>query len=352
VYEVARIMHQHGGVVFFDFAASGPYVEINMTKDEESYFDGIYLSMHKFLGGPGASGLLILNKDVYCGGNTPCSTGGGTVKYVTHDDHRYLMDYEDREDAGTPGIMQVIRAAMALELKDTLGSAEIERVELDYIRRAFDALGKVENIDILGNNDPEKRIAIMSFNIRYKNGYLHHGFVSTLLNDLFGIQSRAGCACAGPYGIEILNIDEKRVNRFKEIIDAGIDSMKPGWSRINFHYTFDKATFDYIIDAIKFVANYGHEFLGEYKVSCVKGTWEHRDSVEAEHAELSILKALLGKRETLKTKKMNYGKLYKKYMKLAQKTRLTLQSNEKKHVLFSDEMFADIAWFYHAEVGV
>lgn len=349
VYEIAKIMHENGGYAFFDYASCAPYVEINMTKDHNCYFDGIYLSMHKFLGGPGATGILVLNNTLYNGNNVPCSVGGGTVKYVTDDDHEYLSQCDERENAGTPGIMQVIRAAMAFELKDTIGVQNIENTESEYIRKAFEALNKVDNIEILGNNDPNQRIAIMSFNIRYKDGYLHHGFVSKLLNDLFGIQSRAGCSCAGPYGIRLLNIDNERVEKFKEVIRAEINAMKPGWTRVNFHYTLDRAAFHYIISAIKFIAEYGHEFLEEYQISCVEGTWIHKNMEAVEPTKLNLLDALLLKRTILKAKRKNYTRLYRKYLKCAYKKRNSIKSNVKNHSLFGKKSLPDIAWFYYAE---
>jgi len=348
VYEVARLMHKYDGYVFFDFATSGPYVDINMTKCKETYFDGIFLSMHKFLGGPGASGLLILNKALYCENNAPTTGGGGTVKYVTEDAHEYVVDQEEREDAGTPGIMQVMRAAMVLELKDAVGVDNIEHIESEYIKRAFDELSGVDNLVILGNQDPNNRLAILSFNIKYKKGYLHHGFVTTLLNDLFGIQSRAGCACAGPYGIKLLDIDEERVEKYKEAIRAEIGPMKPGWTRVNFHYTLDEATFSYIIEAIRFIANFGHQYLEDYKVNCVDGRWVNKKSETVENAKLSLKDALLLKRANLKTKNKNFKTQYTKYLKYAYKTRPGIACMTSRHELYGNEAMSDIAWFYHA----
>lgn len=348
VYEVAKIMHKYGGYVFFDFATSGPYLEINMTKDKESYFDGIYLSMHKFLGGPESCGILVLNKALYNGDNIPCSTGGGTVQYVTDDDHEYLADYDERENAGTPGIMQLIRAAMALELKDIIGINNIQKIETYYISKAFEELSKVKNLEILGNQNSDNRIGIISFNIKYKEGYLHHGFVTTLLNDLFGIQSRAGCSCAGPYGIKLLGIDNKKVEKFKEVIRAEIGSMKPGWTRINFHYTLDEDTFNYIIKAIKFIANYGHEFLEQYKVGCIDARWTNKNS-SLESSRLNILDALLLKRGSLKTKNRKYKKLYRLYFNEAHKIRDSLNYDENNHVLYGKSYLPDIAWFYYVQ---
>lgn len=346
IYDIARVMHQVNGIVFFDFAACGPYVKIDMIKDEQAYFDGIYLSMHKFLGGPGSSGLLILNKAIYNKKISPCSTGGGTVQYVTHNDHRYLLNYEDREAAGTPGIFQVIRAAMAFELKNAIGIETIEKIEQQYITQAINRLSQEDSLQILGNTDPHNRLAILSFNITYKNGYLHHGFISTLLNDLFGIQSRAGCACAGPYGICLLNIDNNRVERFKEALHAGVNALKPGWTRVNFHYTLDQETFDYIIEAIIFVARFGHFFLKEYLMNPSKGTWTHKDTINVPHT-LQSIESLIQSKKTEPVKIDNIKSIYQNYLTTAQ-TKLNIRIQETCSLtLYDNHNFSDLAWFYH-----
>ncbi|OEH84560.1 hypothetical protein BHU72_08615 [Desulfuribacillus stibiiarsenatis] len=347
MYEIARIMHQYGGYVFFDFAASGPYVEIHMTKDNNCYFDGIYLSMHKFLGGPNSSGILIINNAIYNNQNSPTTAGGGTVRFVTNYDQEYLDDLERRETAGTPGIMQGIRAAMALELKHQIGEGKIEDIESVYIKKAFAELSKFDNIVILGNQNPINRIAIMSFLIRYKNGFLHHGFVSKLLSDLFGIQSRAGCDCAGPYGAKLLNLSYKKLERIREAIHLGHGAMKPGWTRVNFHYTLDQATFDYMIAAIQFVAVYGHQFLQEYLLNPTTGCWTHRNETTRKPVTLSFLDAIRLKRGSLKTKRKNYARQYRKYLLQAQKIKNKLPYTEDQVTLFGQQLFPDIAWFYY-----
>lgn len=301
VYEIAKIVHKHGGYVFFDYSVSGPYVEINMTKDYESYFDGIYLSMNKFIGGTGSSGVLILNKALYSTNNKPYSSEGVVVKQITNEEQKYLLDYEKCDDVGISDIMHVIRASMILELKDKIGVHTIEKIESDYIKRVFNELGKIDNIDILGNLNPDKRISIISFNIKYKNSYLHHGFVSTLLRGLFGIKSKTGWVCDELSSIKLLNIENKKVEGYRDVIDGRIVSMKQGWTQLNFHYTLDKPTFDYIISAVKFVATHGHEFLEEYKVGSDKVTWGHKAMHSLDKEELSVLDAFLLYRKKPKT---------------------------------------------------
>lgn len=346
VYEVARIMHQHGGYVFFDFAASGPYVDINLTKDSELYIDGIYLSMHKFLGGPGSTGLLILNNKLYNRSNPPSTAGGGTVKFVTENYQEYWQEIDRRETAGTPGIVQLMRAAMALEVKKQIGIPTIEAIELQYITKAMAELKKIENIEVLGNHDPSKRLPILSFNIRYKQGYLHYGFVSTLLNDLFGIQSRAGCACAGPYGILLMRINDKKLEKIKSAVHNGILAIKPGWVRINFHYTLDQATFNYIIEALAFIAQHGHAFLEDYTLNPSTGTWHHHKS-SFKPATLQISEAMKMKRANLKSDKKQFDRYYNKYLKEANKLRSSLTVNPNSHKLFGKDTMPEIAWFYY-----
>ncbi len=348
VYEIAEIMHLNNALVFFDFAASGPYVDINMTYNDKSYFDGIYLSMHKFLGGPGSSGLLILKNDVYDLEDTPTAVGGGTVHYVTGNEHKYLNNIEDREDAGTPGIMQLMRAAMALDLKDTIGVKNIETIEETYIEQAMTRLKKEKNVEILGNLDSSKRLAILSFNIKHKEAYLHQGFISTLLNDLFGIQSRAGCSCAAPYGNNLLKINKETEKRITKVLDMEINSFKPGWVRLNFHYTLDQETVDFLLDSISFIANYGYLFLRDYQISSVTGSWMHNEHVD-ETSKLNILDALMTKAPNVYNKKNNFNSEYKRYLKQANKLKDKYIATIKDTKIYGRNTFPEVAWFYHIE---
>ena len=192
VYEVARILHRHNALAFFDFAAIAPYSEIDMCRDKESYFDGIYFSPHKFLGGPGSTGILIIHQKIYRKDLAPTIGAGGTVDYVSFDDQQYYPEIEIREKPGTPGILQIMRTALVLELKQKLDPKRILKREKELIHRALKRFNTCTPIEIMGNRDPDKRIAIFSFNIRMDTSYLHPRFVTILLNDLFGIQSRAG----------------------------------------------------------------------------------------------------------------------------------------------------------------
>lgn len=279
VYEIAKILHKHNAIVCFDFAASAPYVKIDMNKDAESYFDAVALSPHKFLGGPGSSGLLLINKNLYDNKIAPTVAAGGTVDYVSSYGYDFTSDPEAREKAGTPGILQIIKAALAIKLKDEIGIEKIEKIEHDYLERAFIRLVHNPSVDILGNKDPKKRIAIVSFLIKQKDHpekYLHPKFVTKLLNDLFGIQSRAGCSCAGPYGHRLLTIDHVKSEKYRLVINKGFQGIKPGWTRVNFHYSIPEYEVDFILDAIDFICQYGHVFLPQYQFNVLNGEWNHK----------------------------------------------------------------------------
>lgn len=279
---IARLLHAHGALVCFDFAASGPYVEIDMnppagSEGGDPSLDAVFISPHKFLGGPGSSGILVFNDRLYHPELPPTVCGGGTVEYVNESDQDFIPDVEMRERAGTPGVLQTLKAALAFELKGALTPTRIEEREARLLRRAFDRWKSEQRIEILGNPDPSRRIAIVSFNIREPSGaYLHPKFVTALLNDLFGIQSRAGCSCAGPYGHRLLHIDPDLSEEYRQSVRAGFQGIKPGWCRVGFHFVMDDADADYVIDAVAFVAQHGRQFLPLYDFAVDTGVWTHR----------------------------------------------------------------------------
>lgn len=295
VHEIARLLHRHGAVACFDFAASGPYVAIDMNPDgvwSERSLDAIFLSPHKFLGGPGSSGVLVFNERLYRRDLPPSLAGGGTVDYVSPVDQDFIADIEERERAGTPGILQTLRAALAFELKSAIGPARIEAIEQALLLRAFQRWKQVPGIEILGNPDPARRIGIVSFNLRDpRGGWLHPKLVTALLNDLFGIQSRAGCSCAGPYGHRLLDIDAETSERYRAFVREGYHGIKPGWCRVGFHFVMDEAEADYVIEAVAFLAEHGYRFLALYDFDPLTGQWRHRD-FEERAPPLSLAAAL------------------------------------------------------------
>jgi len=282
VHEIAALLHAHGALACFDYAASAPYVEIDMNPPPGKYpgdasLDAVFISPHKFLGGPGASGVLVFNRRIYHSELPPSVSAGGTVDYVGPDSQDFIVDIEEREKAGTPGVLQILKAGLAFQVKDAVGVAAIEQRERELLRRTFDRWRQHPGIEILGNPDPERRIGIVSFNLKNPRGsYLHPKFVTTLLNDLFGIQSRAGCSCAGPYGHRLLDIDFAKSERYRSWITKGFCGIKPGWCRISLHYVMDDAELDYILDAVEFVAEHGFHFLPLYRFDLHTGAWTHK----------------------------------------------------------------------------
>jgi selenocysteine lyase/cysteine desulfurase len=281
VHQIARLLHRYGAIACFDYAASAPYVAIDMNPpadgDGDASLDAVFISAHKFLGGPGSSGILVFNRRLYRSDLPPTVAAGGTVDYVSESGQDFIGDVEEREKAGTPGTLQMLKAALAFEVKRWATPERIEAREAELVRRAMRRWLEAPNVEILGNPDPDRRIAIVSFNVGIGAGvYLHPKFVTALLNDLFGIQSRAGCSCAGPYGHRLLQIAPDRSNRYREVVHEGHCGMKPGWCRLGFHYTMDDAEADYIIEAVEFVGQHGAVFLPLYHFDLHTGTWTHR----------------------------------------------------------------------------
>ncbi len=291
VYEVARILHRHGAIACFDFAACAPYVKIDMNRDSESYFDAIFLSPHKFLGGPGTSGVLIFNKDIYQSNLPPTVSAGGTVDYVSPFREEFIRDIETREKAGTPGIMQAIRIALAFQVKQKVGYDTMDEIEEYYFNRFMDAFRGDERIASYGPTIAERKLPIIPFNIAHKDKILHPKFVTRLINDLFGIQTRAGCSCAGPYGHYLMKIEQKLSDFYRcAITNAGYSGIKPGWVRLNLHYSLDEHEFDYLLAAVKFIIEHGYKFLPMYVFDMKTGEWQHQDSPDNAEIDLDINK--------------------------------------------------------------
>ncbi|KAK7358830.1 hypothetical protein VNO77_00770 [Canavalia gladiata] len=328
---IAQLLHHYNGFACFDFAASGPYVKIDMRSGQKDGYDAVFLSPHKFLGGPDSPGVLLMNKALYQLRSSPPSTcGGGTVNYVNGFDEKdtlYLENIEERENGGTPPIIQTVRAALAFWVKEYITSQEIEKREQLYINKALKRLMSNPNIEILGNLST-KRQAILSFVIysttnslsvdkgqcdnnnkdnerelnlwtgrKSKRGKLLHGpFVATLLSDLFGIQARGGCACAGPYGHELLHINKSQSLAVRSTIQEGYVGAKPGWTRVSFPYYMEEEEFEFILTAIEFVAIYGQRFLSLYSFNLINGSWR----MKTEQLEAIIKEKNFNYRKNLK----------------------------------------------------
>lgn len=295
VYEVAAILHRHGALACFDFAACAPYVQIDMNRDEHSYFDAIFLSPHKFLGGPGTTGILIINSDIYPADLPPTVCAGGTVDYVSPLKEEYIRDIESREKPGTPGIMQAIRTALVFQLKDKVGVETIETIEAYHYQRFKAAFEGDDRIAFYGPQESEKKVPIIPFNIRHRDRVLHPKFVTRLLNDLFGIQTRAGCSCAGPYGHHLMKIAQNLSDYYRCMItNVGYTGIKPGWVRLNLHYILSESEVDYLISAVQFVIEHAHKFLPVYIFDIKSGDWTHQDAVPSQPIALDVNAAYSG----------------------------------------------------------
>ncbi len=276
---VSQILHENGALAFWDFAAAAPYVDIHMNPLAEinplAYKDAVVLSPHKFVGGPGTPGVLIIRRELLTN-SVPDLVGGGTVAYVNPNEHRYLADPVHREEGGTPAIVESIRAGLVFHLKHNVGVEVIRAYEEDFVTRAISTWSTNSSIQILGNLQAE-RLSIVSFVIKGPSDrYLHHNFIVAVLNDLFGIQSRGGCSCAGPYGHRLLGIDVKKSHEFEREITHGCEGIKPGWVRVNFNYFISEAVFAYIVEAVDLIAKHGWQLLPEYRFDTATGRWHHR----------------------------------------------------------------------------
>jgi selenocysteine lyase/cysteine desulfurase len=283
-HRIADLLHQHGALSFWDYAAAAPYVEIDMNGDcpehPRCHKDAVFLSPHKFIGGPGTPGVLVVRRSLLTN-RVPVVPGGGTVAYVNPLEHRYLDDPAHREEGGTPAIVESIRAGLVFQLKQAVGVDTIRAREELLLRRAVDAWRRQPAIEILGNLEAE-RLSIVSFVVRRPGAdgkpgrYLHHNYVVALLNDLFGIQSRGGCSCAGPYGHRLLGIDIEQSHEFEREISTGCEGIKPGWVRINLNYFISERVLDYIVAAVALVAEHGWRLLTDYTFDPATGLWRHR----------------------------------------------------------------------------
>jgi hypothetical protein len=256
------ILHRHGARSFWDFGAAAPYVEIELAPQrpgpdaELDYKDAIFLSPHKFIGGPGTPGILAARRELFTN-RVPTTPGGGTVAYVNPFEHVYLDDIEHREEGGTPAIVESIRAGLVFQLKEAVGVDAIREREESFIRRAIERWSRNPSIQILGS-DSLPRLSIVA-----------------LLNDLFGIQSRGGCSCAGPYGHRLLGIDIETSHEFEREIARGCEGIKPGWIRVNFNYFISEPVFEFILDAVDLLASDGWRLVPDYRFEPATGLWRH-----------------------------------------------------------------------------
>ena len=342
VYDIARICHKHGALVLFDFAAVAPYVEIDMNRDAHSYFDAIFFSPHKFLGGPGTSGVLVFNENIYRKDLPPTTAGGGTVRYVGSHGHDFAEDIETREKAGTPPILQAIKAALVLDLKEKIGIDKIEDIESKHTKYFIEKLRLIDNLKIIGDVAPYRRVSIISFNIKHKDKILHPKFVTKLINDLFGIQSRAGCSCAGPYGHFLLGINDETSEKFRKLILKGNEGIKPGWIRVNIHYSLSQDDIDYIIKAITFIARFGHLFLQKYSFDMATAEWKYI-GFEEKIPEFSVYNDFAPKTVNIE----DLPKLRESYLNQADQIASELEKHEERSFTQDEKDIEELKSFYY-----
>lgn len=279
VYELAKIMHAHGGYCFVDFAASAPYATIDMhPEDPSKKLDAIYFSPHKFLGGPGSSGVLIFCKSLYKN-RIPDHPGGGTVTWTNPwGEHAYFDDIEIREDGGTPGFIQAIKTSLSIKLKEKMKVENIRKRESELNSIAFEQLKKIPRLNILAENMTE-RLGVFSF---YITG-IHHNLIVKLLNDRYGIQMRGGCSCAGTYGHFLFGVDRGKSREITEKIDSGDLSLKPGWIRMSIHPTTSNAELEYIFEALQAIVQNIEKWEKDYIFSPSTAEFNHKRGESPTH---------------------------------------------------------------------
>jgi selenocysteine lyase/cysteine desulfurase len=275
-HEVAKLAHAHHGLCFVDFACSAPYISIDMhPQGNGAHLDAIFFSPHKFLGGQGTPGVLIFNKKLYKN-IIPDQPGGGTVTYTNPwKQHEYINDIEHREDGGTPPFLQGIKAALAVKLKEQMGTENMLKREEELLRIIFDKLPKVTSIEIL-EGQTTKRLGVISFILHGT----HYNLVVKMLNDRFGIQTRGGCACAGTYGHILLHVDQLHSYEILEEMHKGHLSCKPGWVRMSIHPVMTNEEIVYILEAIEQVATHYSEWKEDYQYNEQTNEYSHKSFKE------------------------------------------------------------------------
>jgi selenocysteine lyase/cysteine desulfurase len=283
VHGITQILKQHGALAIWDYAAGAPYLPINMNR-EDAPLDAVFFSPHKFIGGPGSSGVLAVKRQLL-NNTVPSQIGGGTVRYVTPDWHEWHPEPEHREEGGTPGIIESIRGAMAISIPRQVGYDVIAKREKQHVEKAEAQLQAAPGLELLGPANAE-RLPIFSLRFRSDEGELHYGFVVRLLNDLFGIQARGGCSCAGPYGHTLLNLTPAHSEALAAEVRRGFGCLRPGWVRFNLHWLSTEEEVDYVLRAMTLIARWGSRLLPSYTLDTKTGLWQHREFQEAPPASL------------------------------------------------------------------
>jgi selenocysteine lyase/cysteine desulfurase len=270
-HEVAKMIHEYGGYCFVDFAAAAPYITIDMhPKEQGAHLDAIYFSPHKFLGGPGSSGILIFNPILYTN-KIPDNPGGGTVDWTNPwGEHKYHDQIEEREDGGTPAFLQTMKVALCTILKDEMGVDKILEREHYLLEKIWKVMDEIPNLHVLAENVKD-RLGVISFYV----DRLHHNLAVKLLNDRFGIQTRGGCSCAGTYGHYLLKVSKPKSDAITKLISGGNLTVKPGWIRMSIHPIMTDEEIDYILESIKEMCLNHKEWGKEYQIDIHSGEFQH-----------------------------------------------------------------------------
>ncbi|UIZ27694.1 hypothetical protein KXD40_005907 [Peronospora effusa] len=281
VDEISRLLHSHGALACWDYATCAPYMPIDMNpSDPMTYKDAIFFSGHKFIGGPGSPGVLVVKK-MHMKNEVPTMPGGGTVVFVTEKGQSYLTDTVEREEGGTPDILGSIRLGLAFALKQRVGAKKIMDRERCHVQRVRESLSGNKHIVLLGRqSDNIDQLPIFSLMIRYGDRFLHHNFVCALLNDLFGIQARGGCQCAGPFGARLLGVSKDNTIALGNASAKKDEVVKPGVVRMSFPYFTDDAEVKYILDAVHFLADHGWKILPQYEFDTHSAAWHHKSQAK------------------------------------------------------------------------
>ena len=278
-HKIAELIHRYNGWCFVDFACSAPYIDINMHPDDQKEkLDAIFFSPHKFLGGPGSAGILIFNRSLYDSHFSPDQPGGGTVKWTNPwGEHSFYEDVELREDGGTPPFMQTIKAALAIKLKEEIGTERIAAREKEITEKVFSRLKKISNLHLLAENI-EKRLPVISF---YIDG-MHYNLGVRLLNDRFGIQVRGGCSCAGTYGHYLLHVSKKKSHKITQMIEHHDLSEKPGWIRMSLHPAMTDEEIEFILKSVEELSVNHKTWAGDYEYDPHENNFVHRSKPDFE----------------------------------------------------------------------
>ena len=282
---ITRRLKDYGALAVWDYAAGAPYLPIDMNTPDAP-LDALFFSPHKFMGGPGSSGVLAIKRNLLRN-TVPAQIGGGTVRYVTPDWHEWHADPEHREEGGTPGIVESIRGAMAVSIPKKVGYQRIAEIENQHRREAEKRFQMTDGLERLGPRHGDQ-LPIFSMRFRSEHGELHYGYVVRLLNDLFGIQARGGCSCAGPYGHELLGLTRQRSEALAAGMRRGFGCLRPGWVRFNLHWLCDDQEVDYILNAMALVAQWGSKLLASYTLDLQSGLWQHRDASATPPVSLDV----------------------------------------------------------------